>query len=487
MIEKEMELYPEDRRTFLEPYLRLLVALDKPSVRDTIQKEIELVLKNGLKEEADYSILEMLYNFARLPEQAVFFTRLKKQRYPDGKWIVDDAVQNFYNEGSPAKQKEMLTDIIKKTGLDSNWSFLMQTIPFFKIQLLNTYISRTDWPGFTTTIDQVQIASKDELASLYNTAAWQIQETGKNLELAEKFAKIAVSYDKAEWHKPEGVKPAALSAKQWRQRREKNYALYADTYGMVMYKLGNYKKGLSYAKEAAITIFKRQDPEVNATYALLAEKVLPARTYKKELEQFVKDGKGSGDIKEILKRAYKKEKKDAAGFENYITALEQEIYLKIKEELRKSMVKETTPSFGLLDLDGKKVNIADLKGKVVVVDFWATWCGPCKASFPAMQKMVTKYKDDNQVKFIFIDTWEKETNKEKNAAAYIASNKYTFHVLIDNDYEVVEQFKVEGIPAKFVIDKEGFIRFRSAGFDGSPDKLIAELTAMIELAADPAK
>lgn len=80
------------------------------------------------------------------------------------------------------------------------------------------------------------------------------------------------------------------------------------------------------------------------------------------------------------------------------------------------------------------------------------------------------------------NAWERGDGKEKNAADFIAKNKYTFHVLMDNDNAVVEQFKVEGIPTKFVLDKEGKIRFKSVGFDGSDDKLINELSAMIEMA-----
>jgi peroxiredoxin len=99
-----------------------------------------------------------------------------------------------------------------------------------------------------------------------------------------------------------------------------------------------------------------------------------------------------------------------------------------------------------------------------------------------MQKTVTKFKNDPDVKFVFVDTWETSDNKEKNAADFIAKNKYDFHVLMDNDSKVVEQFEVEGIPTKFVIDKNGIIRFKAVGFDGSDDKLITELSAMIDMA-----
>jgi thiol-disulfide isomerase/thioredoxin len=252
---------------------------------------------------------------------------------------------------------------------------------------------------------------------------------------------------------------------------------------MIMYKNGNYKKGYPYAKEAAMDIAKGQSADENNTYALLAEKVLPPKQYKKEIEQFVKDGKSTSDMNSILERTYTKEHKSSAGFDNYIATLQKENYMKMVEELRKSMLNEAAPSFALLDLSGNKVNIADLKGKVVVVDFWATWCGPCKASFPGMQKMVNKYKENADVKFVFVDTWERVDQKEKNAADFIADNKYSFHVLLDNDSKVVEQFKVDGIPTKFVIDKNGTIRFKAVGFDGSDDKLMSELTAMIDMAS----
>jgi hypothetical protein len=104
-----------------------------------------------------------------------------------------------------------------------------------------------------------------------------------------------------------------------------------------------------------------------------------------------------------------------------------------------------------------------------------------------MQKMVNKYKDDPNVKFVFVDTWERGDGKEKNASEFITNNKYTFHVLMDNEDKIVAEFKVEGIPTKFVIDKKGKIRFKAVGFDGSDDKLIQELTAMIEMASKEAE
>jgi len=91
--------------------------------------------------------------------------------------------------------------------------------------------------------------------------------------------------------------------------------------------------------------------------------------------------------------------------------------------------------------------------------FWATWCGPCIASFPALQKVVTKYQDNPNVQFLFVDSWETGDDKQKGAADFIAKNKYTFNVLMDDNNSTIGAFGINGIPTKFILDKTGQIQF----------------------------
>ena len=99
-----------------------------------------------------------------------------------------------------------------------------------------------------------------------------------------------------------------------------------------------------------------------------------------------------------------------------------------------------------------------------------------------MKKAQDKYKGNPNVKFLFVDTWEKVDNKLQNAKDFMTKKGYDFHVLLDTEDNVVSDFKVSGIPTKFIVDGKGNIRFKAVGFDGNDDALVEELTTMIELA-----
>ena len=115
------------------------------------------------------------------------------------------------------------------------------------------------------------------------------------------------------------------------------------------------------------------------------------------------------------------------------------------------------PEFALKTPEGKEVKLSDLRGKIVVLDFWATWCKPCKEAMPGLQKLHEHYKD-KPVEIYGITVWEQE-----DPAAYMKEQKYTYGLLLKGD-ALARPYKLGGIPVMYVIDQEGKIALGAIGF-----------------------
>ncbi len=157
----------------------------------------------------------------------------------------------------------------------------------------------------------------------------------------------------------------------------------------------------------------------------------------------------------------------------------------IQEVNRKTVGATGTPApdFELTDLAGKKVKLSDLKGKTVIIDFWATWCGPCLMSFPGMKMAMEKYKDNKDVVFLFINTFER-VGAEKwkdHVSKFVSQRGYAYlNPVIDMDSETAFAYGVSSIPAKFCVDKDGNFKHKSLGYLGSSQAVYDEMVNWIE-------
>ena len=252
-------------------------------------------------------------------------------------------------------------------------------------------------------------------------------------------------------------------------------------------------QALSYI--AQITPERRyQTPEVNETHIKALQQAGQTEKVADVMKQAMRDNAVTPSMMDMLKQEYVKQHGSEQGYEGFLNSLKSEDEANaLKAEISQKLIREPYKAFTLKDMDGNTVSSADWKGKVVVLDFWASWCYPCKKSFPGMQMAVDHFKDDSNVLFYFIDTMENADGYEQKARDYMQEQGYTFNVLFDekvdpsqpgNNSKVFSQMKdinhSTAIPRKMIL-KDGYVRLTEEGYGGSPSRLADEVTYAVEM------
>lgn len=196
------------------------------------------------------------------------------------------------------------------------------------------------------------------------------------------------------------------------------------------------------------------------------------------------------ELTQELKTAYTSKGHTEKDFEAYLSQLKAKG--DTESQISEKLVHISVPEIVVETPEGKRLNIKGGKDEIIILDFWATWCAPCKKSFPAMQSLVRDYKTDSKVSFYFVNTLETNQKYKESAEAYMKkkelsdlkvvydiwqearhTNKYTFSGF-------ARIFNSSGIPRKVVL-KNGYIRYTSEGYSGNPGELTDELHTVIKL------
>ena len=177
---------------------------------------------------------------------------------------------------------------------------------------------------------------------------------------------------------------------------------------------------------------------------------------------------GQNPSQEALEALYERRHGSREGLDEYLATLSERERLRRRERILESRLDtaHTYEPFALPELDGELVDSTELDGKIAVLHFWGTWCGPCVLELPEYQKFHTRYLDDPEVEVISISNDKSRDVVDK----YMSENEYDFIVLMDDGY--VQTAGVNVWPTTWFVDGDGYIQFVKQG--GSSDSHLEE-------------
>ena len=188
---------------------------------------------------------------------------------------------------------------------------------------------------------------------------------------------------------------------------------------------------------------------------------------------------GENPSQEALEALYERRHGSREGFDEYLAAFYQRDRSQRHQRILESRLDtaRTYEPFALPKLDGEQVDSAELDGKIAVLHFWGTWCGPCVAELPEYQKFHARYLDDPRVEVISISNDISMSIARDVLDTFMVENEYDFTVLVDDGY--VQKAGVNAFPTTWFVDGDGYIQFVKLG-GGSDSHLEEEFAWRVE-------
>ncbi|MFD2828288.1 redoxin domain-containing protein [Leeuwenhoekiella polynyae] len=436
------------------------------NTKDSIAAEKEIIKMLKSNDEEGYLLAVQYYDRKNQKAKAEALVEEAITKYPKGRFSFVRAGNTLVGDKNPKAKEVLLVKMIKRfPNKKSDMGMYYYDVVASYAQAGNLEKSKKWYADFQS----------DDMYR-YLATGYVAEVMKKNGEDSEEFLKNEIAEATDRIRRAEQIKSTVVDLqlkRAWNKREA-----------------GDNSAALEIIQRAYDLNERRSDNLLNS-YAIIQadngnyDKALPILT------STVKKGQSDDLVMEYLKKSY--EKVNENGYEEFLGAIQATMIDSIKTHLDKIVIDTKAPSYKVTDSEGNTVTSEDLMGKVLVIDFWATWCGPCKKSFPSMKKALKKYRKDPDVQFLFVHTFERDEAPLASAQEYLDENDYDFPLYMDYQNKetrlnpMAAAFEVNAIPTKVIIDPNGQIRFRIAGFSGGENAAVAEVSTMIAMAKEAAE
>ncbi|TRZ41294.1 TlpA disulfide reductase family protein [Robertkochia solimangrovi] len=494
-INNEMKFHPESRLNIFYEGLKLRQIMHGGNIDDRIKEEIAFLMEQDLNVFQQWKLqqtIELLANTDQSYKDSLETVIVAK--YPKGVLSRDQTIWKLFRTADAKERKKGYSKFIKDfpkskfngimTGMERNY--------LAKIIKAISYQDIVDTGSYDFIFDTI------EKSDIYNLIdySWHLvsipytRETMPIDSLKMFGDRIVPEITKNELIVPKFYQ-GKLTPSEWQKQLIGEAKGEYLTYARILEQTKDYDRSQKYLEKIK-PFLGYSNADFNAAYTRMLLRNGNKEQATSYISESLKSNAVTPEMFETLKQLYIQNGGDPQNFENYLNSLRsKENEDEHRRELLSSLIDEPIESFTLESNKEHKVTLSEQKGSIVVLDFWATWCAPCKRAMPGMQMVSNVYAKDDKVKFYFVDTQETSKTYRENIQAFLKEKGYDFHVLYDainpetgkmddTYHKYSKAFSFSGIPQKMIIDQNGRLRWRSTGYNGSPSELADEIAIIIE-------
>jgi thiol-disulfide isomerase/thioredoxin len=493
LFQRALKQYPAESLRFEHHYYRLLTLKYKDSAYPAIERRAMALLDAAHPSAADYLQAMTLYQLAKKFPVADSILKVGSEKFPGSDIAIRQFDKEFNQYDSLPNMLRICGEFTRAFNVNDLSSQAAETYSFWSSFIGYRYLLRKDISNAIYYTGHIITPKLTGYRAFYldYIAAAMLESQPVDTALVDSLVLAALQSIQSVKEHPADHKFQNETESEFLERfKQETEAPVVDAYATVLALKGKYSEALA-DEEKVIAIMQWNNPVFNEHYIDYLEKCGQSGTALGKAKLIFLTGNTSPRFRELFQQAYVHENGTDSGFKELLSSMEDPIKKQLRDSLSREQIHAASVPFSIPDMQGHTISLDSLRGKVIVLDFWATWCSPCKAALPTMQRAFDHYRNDTGVVFLFVNTWEvvPPETRLKLINKLISAKNYSFTVLLDKntnldsrEYVMAGDYGIKGLPTKIIINKHGDIMFRNIGFDNNEDKLFNEIVEMIEMA-----